>query len=1238
MSNKPVAIEYLLTDSVSPGLNKIEGAATSVGKTFARASNDIKARLKEQRDVVKHVENDLKGLEQKLKKAAPGGQWLNMSAEVEACNKVLNEEKAVLDGIEKEYLEAAQTGTRLTMVQRDMTDALAKMRLEGKQGTPEYEELTNELAELSSVLTNMRAETKHLSDNNAGLRGFASGVTGAAGAVATATGVIGMFTKNNEDLVKVQTKVQSVLAITMGLQQMMNVLNKDSAFRLVTLRKAKDAFAAANNRLAVSLGISTVAAKALMATLTLGLSVAIGAAIALWDRYRSKQVAAKEEAEEFGKKVADSAAKPISAINELSVAWSKLGDNMEAKKKFIEENKKRFDELGISVNSVTDAENLLVANKSKFIEACLARAKALAVQELAVEKYKEVLLSQQKLEATPKAYVWKNGTYTDGYGVQREGRVMQKSREWQRAEDAAATAQKEYDKLIGQQVDFTAREREILASIGANADSVIEGSVAAIEKIIASKRELLKNATDKAEYDRIVKEIEVEEKRLAAITGGTKNNSNSSESSNAGANDISKLQRQLANETAQARIDAMQDGLAKTLAQNALNHKRELEQIEQFGAELLATYQAVNKDITELPETDRTMFAAMTTAVDASYRRADSDAKQAEIDRQQQEAAQLLQEYGSYLEKRAALTEEWEKKIAELPEMYQEKARQQMVADLAALDDEYQQFSQGIIDLFERTSKKSIDELERIAERAEAIFDALKNNDYEAYLKAEGNSGNAMSREQFNVFRNSKRDMDATEEGIANINRKVFESQNAFKRLGTAIKEALNPKGDKKQAFADIGDALGQISDLAASVGDSVGQIFSSFGNDEAAEMVGTLTDMISGVGELGAGIAKIASGDILGGIQGVFSGIAKIASLFKDNEQAYIDAANAAREYNTALKEIGLSERYSLFDTIFGTDGVGKFQEAKEIAIESLQSIEDEVYAIRNRTQTVLGKVYANPIEATYDGRSGWNKFWGSGDHKIKNYYFDINDYINSDGSLKLEELQAWYDAYESGLDSSEKQILQDLIANGTAYEEAIQVMTDHIDQLWGDLASSIADNMIDAFLETGDAAENLGELVDDVARNMAKSMIESLLIKDIFNDDLQTQLLDLLKIGDQTGANALIQDAIESAGELAPIIEGIVTSLGLMSDRASVAQSGKAGAYQTMSQDTGTELKGLFTAMRMGMEDMKVSIDEIGPGLSEATGVLVEIREEVKKSNGWLGKIYERIEKIIRDGLKVE
>ena len=79
------------------------------------------------------------------------------------------------------------------------------------------------------------------------------------------------------------------MSITIGLQQVANTINKDSAFMLTTVAKAKELLAAATNKLTIALGGSTIAAKALMATLTLGLSVAITVIIAALSKLQSKQ-------------------------------------------------------------------------------------------------------------------------------------------------------------------------------------------------------------------------------------------------------------------------------------------------------------------------------------------------------------------------------------------------------------------------------------------------------------------------------------------------------------------------------------------------------------------------------------------------------------------------------------------------------------------------------------------------------------------------------------------------------------------------------------------------------------------------------------------------------------------------------------------------------------------------------------------------------------------------------------
>lgn len=414
--------------------------------------------------------------------------------------QTLNENKAKVEQ------NAKAKGMLRTQVM-NLKNSLAEMEQNGKRNTDEYRAMQAELGRLADAMADANTQAKIMSDDYQNMNTVLEVMGGISGAFSAAQGAVGLFAGENENLQKIMVKVQSLMAITIGLQQVAKTLNKDSYTQLVLVRKAKELLTVAETKFATALGISNVAAKALMATLTLGLSVAITAAIALISKFISKNREAKKAQEEFNNKVVEAAAEPVTAITELSTAWNRLGNDTAAKNKFIEDNKDRFEDLGFSIKTVKEAEDLLVANKSKFIEACLERAKALAVQELAVEKYKEVLKAQQELEATPKAYVSKKGT-------ERKGVIIEKSRDWKKAEDAVAKAEREYNALINQQVEFTAKEREILDSIGGGADKVAEGSIEALEKTISKLRAKYKEATTDKERAELLAKIKEQEALL----------------------------------------------------------------------------------------------------------------------------------------------------------------------------------------------------------------------------------------------------------------------------------------------------------------------------------------------------------------------------------------------------------------------------------------------------------------------------------------------------------------------------------------------------------------------------------------------------------------------------------------------------------------------------------------------------------------------------------------------------
>ena len=88
----------------------------------------------------------------------------------------------------------------------------------------------------------------------------------------------------------------------------------------------------------------------------------------------------------------------IAKVKELQMQWRALGDDLKARKQFIVDNKDAFDDLGVKVTNVNDAENLLVTNTGDFINALSMRARAAAGMKLAAEAYEKALIKQQEVE------------------------------------------------------------------------------------------------------------------------------------------------------------------------------------------------------------------------------------------------------------------------------------------------------------------------------------------------------------------------------------------------------------------------------------------------------------------------------------------------------------------------------------------------------------------------------------------------------------------------------------------------------------------------------------------------------------------------------------------------------------------------------------------------------------------------------------------------------------------------
>lgn len=437
------------------------------------------------------------------------------------ADALLKEEIALNENKAKVEQNAKAKGMLRTQVM-NLKNSLAEMEQAGKRDTDEFRAMQAELGRLADAMADANTQAKIMSDDYQNMNTVLEVMGGISGAFSAAQGAVGLFAGENENLQKIMVKVQSLMAITIGLQQVAKTLNKDSYTQLVLVRKAKELLTVAETKFATALGISNVAAKALMATLTLGLSVAITAVIAVISSFVSKAREAKKAQEELNSKIAEIAVKPVASINELSFAWEKLGDHLADKEKFVKENAEKFKELGVQVNNVYDAENLLVNNKDAFIDAQISKAKALAATSKASEIAQKWLENQLKLEEaqkTPKVTRYVPGDPMTGIGsytYEIDNPAIKKYKEEGKKLDT------EIKKFYELAAKSEAEGAETLKKTGIkDAKEYADGTIGAYEAEISKLQSELKNIsiTDKAAYTAKLKEITELQKKVDAITG-----------------------------------------------------------------------------------------------------------------------------------------------------------------------------------------------------------------------------------------------------------------------------------------------------------------------------------------------------------------------------------------------------------------------------------------------------------------------------------------------------------------------------------------------------------------------------------------------------------------------------------------------------------------------------------------------------------------------------------------------
>lgn len=245
-----------ITDLNKTAIRELEAEFTRLGQLASDAykkgtveGDKEFAQLQEQQKAIKAVINERK----KVVKAA-----------AEQADELLKVE----DNLKKEAAALQENANKHVSLRQRIKELKAEMadyRMQFGDQTEEYKKMAVELGNLQDIQGDIQTQGSIFSNDEAKIAGVISGLNGLAGGFTAVQGAMSLFVGENEELNKVMTKLQSLMAITMGLQQVQQTLNKDSAFSLVTLNGLKEWW---NSLLAVGIGEEVEDAAATVADTT----------------------------------------------------------------------------------------------------------------------------------------------------------------------------------------------------------------------------------------------------------------------------------------------------------------------------------------------------------------------------------------------------------------------------------------------------------------------------------------------------------------------------------------------------------------------------------------------------------------------------------------------------------------------------------------------------------------------------------------------------------------------------------------------------------------------------------------------------------------------------------------------------------------------------------------------------------------------------------------------------------
>lgn len=635
------------------------------------------------------------------------------------------------------------------------------------------------------------------------------------------------------------------------------------------------------------LGLATAAQQAFNVALKsnvyvtlLAALVGIGTAVYMFTKRANEATAAQEALNSVNKKVDEEFSKQTATVDRLSSVLKSETSSLDQKKKALSD----LQAIIPSYNASLDEEGRLINNNTEAIKSYLTQLekqiRMKAAQEELEELYRKKRVQEKDYKSSQENFekVKKENPLGEFYGESGARLQLYTAQERSSAEKKANKAKEALDETISA---INALEKEIEKSSLSDKKEATQSSISkevenTTKRIKTLKQEIagLRSGKLQAEAGKTVesaikakeKELQSAEKTLETLTGVRNKDVSRENATTLAGGKLSDLERKqalerakeavdLENQIEQARIDAMVDGGDKILAQRELNNKKEMQAIDQAKEEYIQKEIQRQKEIFDAteelkakknPKYKKRSFDSSTVTVDSSsfdILKENTDKRQVQEDLNAQREAMnaYLAEYGTYMQKRQAIIEQYQDKInkatTEGEELTLGKQRDRI---LSSIDEQANKTTSAVSQLFGDMKDKTLKDLEDINVAGQKALEFLKSGQWDEQKGKEL----GITKDNFETWSNDPEKIKAISDALVNNRKAADDLQPAYKKVADGIKDAFNAGNDSKkleEALARIKNGLNDIMQVGSFLSDTFSSLGDAFGND-------TFTDIAEGI------------------------------------------------------------------------------------------------------------------------------------------------------------------------------------------------------------------------------------------------------------------------------------------------------------------------------------------------------------------------------------------------------